>query len=395
MKILVIHNRYQQRGGEAVAVEQEIDLLQSTDHDVIFYWRGNDEVRDTGLIQKASIPLRTVWAQDTVNQLRQLIKAEQPDVAHIHNTHFMISPAAVHICHEMGVPVVMTLHNYRLLCPVATFFRDGQVCEDCLSKSFQYPAVMHGCFRGRAASTTLAVNNAVHRTINTWDKVDLFVTPTAFARQKLIEGGFDGDKIVAKAHFLNNSLDTTAVHHNEDHERFMLYAGRLSPEKGTHLLLEAWKALPDVPLKIVGDGPLMPEVERLLTEYPDLNIDSLGYMERDQLINMIESAETLIFPSTCYETFGMSIIEAFAVGTPVIAAGHGAPGELVTHGENGLHFTPGSADHLREQVCHLWDNPQVVHQFGQNARETYQTHYTAEKNADLLQAIYDRVLERQ
>lgn len=391
MKILVIQNTYQQHGGEHVAAQQEAHILNAHGHTVIQYTRSNAELNALSLAGKLTMPLRMTWAQDTVRDLRALIEQHRPDVAHIHNTHFMVSPSAVHVCAEMGVPVVKTLHNFRLVCPAATLFRDGHICEDCLAKPVPLAGVVHGCFRGsRAQSAALAFSNGVHHYRGTWGLVSRFITPTEFVRQKMIQAGFDAQRISHKPHFL--AVDPALTPPDPNAPRYLLYVGRLSPEKGTGVMLDAWRQLPDIPLKIIGDGPLMPQAQAALAENPTLQIELLGRRTPDEVNALMRNAAALVFPSECYETFGMVAVEAFAVGTPVIASGHGAPAELITHGHDGLHFTPGDASALAAQVRALWGSATYA-EMRHAARQTFLAHYTAETNYAQLMAIYAQALQ--
>jgi glycosyltransferase involved in cell wall biosynthesis len=385
MRILTIHNRYQLAGGEEVAVSHEADMLTHYGHEVIRYERSNDELNTLTGLQKAAMPLTMTWATQAVQQVKALIAQHRPDIAHIHNTHFMISPAVIRACVAANVPVVQTLHNFRLLCAAATFYRDGHVCEDCLSAHSPLPGVMHGCFRAsRSQTLALTAGTATHRLLGTWASVRTFITPTAFVRDKFVQGGYDPQQITVKPHFLANDpgYDPTP------RGRYLLFVGRLSPEKGAHVLLEAWKHLPDIPLKIIGEGPLMADAQAILAAYPDLPIELCGRVPREVVYDALRGAYALVVPSSCYETFGLSIIEAFAIGTPVIAAGHGAPAELVEDGITGKHFTPNDALSLAEQVRWLWERPAQIQPMGAAGRAAYAARYTMARNYEMLMAIY-------
>jgi glycosyltransferase involved in cell wall biosynthesis len=386
MKVLMIHNTYQIPGGEQVTSNYEADNLRAHGHEVVTYHRTNAELADMGRLGKLAMPRRMTWAYDAVRDIHSLIKTHQPDIAHIHNTHFMISPAAIHACTDAGVPVVQTLHNFRLICPAATLFRNGRVCEECVGQIAPFPAVQHACFRGSHAQTAaLAASTSFHRYRRTYDRVTRFITPTEFARKKLIAGGLNGERIIAKPHFL---AQDPGYHPSVKRERFMLYVGRFTPEKGSLLLLDAWTRLTDIPLVIIGDGPLMKHARRHLNDYKHLQVKLTGRVSRDEVTDLMRRAYALVFPSECYETFGMVAVEAFAVGLPVIASGHGAPSEIIKHGETGLHFTPGDPDALAAAVDALWNDPHQADAMRANARTTFETHYTAERNYDLLMGIY-------
>lgn len=388
MKILVVHNIYQIPGGEETTFYNEVENLRAHGHEVITYTRENAEVTSLGAVGRLTMPLEMTWSRRTYNDLRDLVRQHHPDIAHIHNTHFMISPAAVHACADAGVPVVVTLHNFRLICPAATLFRDGAVCEACVGRAVPLPGVVHGCFRSsRAHSALLTANIAFHNARHTWDRVAQFITPTAFVRQKMIAGGLPGSRITAKPHFLPKDPG----HDDTPRERFLLYVGRFTAEKGTGVLLDAWRTLPDIPLKVVGEGPLMAAAAALLADNPGLPVTLLGRQPNAAVLDLMRRAHALVFPSEVYETFGIVIVEAFAVGTPVIASGHGAPAELIADGETGWHFAPGDPAALAATVRRAWD-ADVTHQRAA-ARTAYTTHYTAERNYALLMDIYERARE--
>ncbi|MEO0563006.1 MAG: glycosyltransferase [Chloroflexota bacterium] len=392
MRVLVIHNTYQIPGGEQVTVNNEIENLRAHGHEVITYMRDNSELGDMGSLGKLAMPKRMAWSKSAAADLRALVQRTKPDIAHIHNTHFMISPAAVHVCADEGVPVVKTLHNFRLICPAATLFRNGRVCEDCVGKAAPLPGVLHACFRrSHSQSAALAAANTFHVYRKTWDRVAQFITPTAFARAKMIEGGFAPDRITAKPHFLATDPGIDA---HTPRDRFMLYVGRFTPEKGSQILLEAWKTLPDIPLKMVGEGPLMADARATLDANPNMTVELLGRVRRDEVYALMRRAHGLVFSSECYETFGMVAVEAFAVGTPVVASGHGAPAEIITHGETGLHFTPGDPTDLAAKVRQMWEDQPTTETMRQKARATFEAHYTAAPNLDRLLSIYEQAKSR-
>ena len=229
----------------------ETALLESYGHRVVRYITHNDRVAELNSVTLAG---KTVWNSSAYRELRNLIHLEQPDVAHFHNTFPLVSPAGYYAARAEGVPVVQTLHNYRLLCPNALFFRDGGVCEDCKSKAITWPGVVHKCYRGsRAASGVVTAMLTTHRALRTWrKKVDVYIALTEFARRKFIEGGLPAGKIIVKPNFVYPDPGP-----GEGEGGFALFVGRLSFEKGVGTLLAAWEHLDRrIPLKIVGDGPL-------------------------------------------------------------------------------------------------------------------------------------------
>lgn len=389
MRILQVHNRYQQAGGEDRVVAQEAALLRRHGHTVIEYYRTNDELDGLNLATRAWLARRLVWADDTVQALAALIEQEQPDVAHIHNTFLMISPAVYAACQRVGLPVVQTLHNYRLLCPPATFYRDGAPCEKCLPKTLAWPAVVHACYRqSRLESAAMATILMVHRWLKTWQtQIDLYLTPTHFVRQKFIEAGFPPERLLVKPHFLYPDPGPKEVAGD-----YGLYVGRLAPEKGLMPLLRAWQPLRHIPLKIAGDGPLRTELAQFIQSHQLSQVELLGSRPAAEVITLMKGARFLVWPSELYETFGLVAIEAFACGLPVITARLGAMAEIVSDGQTGLHFEPGQAEALRTAAEWAWRQPQELAVMGQAARSEYETHYTAERNYAMLLEMYQQAI---
>lgn len=385
MKILLVHNYYQIPGGEDVVFAAEGALLREHGHEVVEYTLHNDAVAQMG---RARLFANTIWSGAAKSELAQIIAREKPDVAHFHNTFMLISPAAYYACRSAGVPVVQTLHNYRLLCPVATFYRDGQPCEDCLGRFFPWPGVRHACYRdSKAVTGAVAGMLALHRGLGTWRKaIDRYIVLTEFARHKFIDGGLDPAQLVVKPNFLD--IDPGPGSRDGG---YMVFAGRLMPEKGVMLLLEAWRDLPDIPLKIVGDGPLLDAMRQQIDAGGLAHVELLGRRPRDETLRLFRGAHNLVFPSAWYEGLPMTIVEAFACGLPVLAANLGAMATLIDDGQTGLHFAPRDAADLVAQARRLWDNPDEAAAMGQRARLVFEAQYTAERNYDLLMRIYDDV----
>ncbi len=383
MKVLVVHNFYQQPGGEDRCLEAEVAMLRANGHEVVQYTADNDAIDGMSRLAAAA---RTVWSRPAARDVRALIRAHRPAVAHFHNTFPLVSPAAYYACHAEGVPVVQTLHNFRLLCPNALFFRDGRVCEDCLGRAVPWPGVVHGCYRGsRAATAAVAAMLAAHRALGTWrDKVDVYVALTEASRQKFIAGGLPADKLAVKPNFLDSDPGP-----GTGAGGYAVFVGRLSAEKGVGTLLTAWHALAgEVPLKVVGDGPLADRVAAAAAGNP--GVEWLKSQPPDAVYRLIGGAAFLVLPSECYENFPRVAVEAMALGTPVIASRLGAMAEVVADGRTGLHFEPGDAAALAAAVRRLRDDPAARGRMRQAARREYEERYTAEANHDALMAIYDR-----
>jgi glycosyltransferase involved in cell wall biosynthesis len=388
MKILAVHNRYQQPGGEDEVFLAETTLLESYGHRVVRYSTHNDRVADMNRLALAG---NTLWNTSAYQELRALIRRERPHAAHFHNTFPLVSPAGYYAARAEGVPVVQTLHNYRLLCPNGLFFRDGRACEDCMGKVVTWPGIVHKCYRGsRAASGLVTAMLTVHRALRTWtEMVDVYVALTEFAQSKFIEGGLPAGKIVVKPNFVYPDPGR-----GQGGGGYALFVGRLAPEKGTRTMLAAWDRLETrVPLKIVGDGPLKDQVVEVATRRS--GVEWLGHRQVADVHALMRNADMLVFPSEWYETFGRVAAEAFAAGTPVIAANTGAAAELVEHGRTGLKFRPGDPEDLVTQVEWALSHSTELRSMREEVRAEFEAKYTAERNYRALMEIYEAALERK
>jgi glycosyltransferase involved in cell wall biosynthesis len=391
MKVLVLHNRYTGPGGEDMAVESEEHLLATHGHTVLPYNRDNAEIERFTLVQKAFLPGTTVWSNQSFAEVRHVALDHRPDVAHFHNTFLLISPAAYSACRSAGIPVVQTLHNYRLLCPAAAFFRDGKPCESCMGKTIPWPGVRYACYRGsRTATGTVAAMVAIHRFLGTWtETVDLYIALSDFARDKFIAGGFPAAKIVVKPNFVRPDPGA-----DRDVSDYVLFVGRLAQEKGKRTLLAAWNQVGNkIPLLVAGDGPLRPELEALVRRLGLVGVRFLGHLDRQAIYAAMKRARFLVVPSESYENFPMTVVEAYACGTPTIAAGIGALKEIVADQRTGIHFVPGNAEDLASKTEWAWTHPREMEEIGEAGRAEFVAKYTAERNYQLLMNIYKRAIE--
>lgn len=388
MKIVIVHERYTQPGGEDQVFLDEAALLESRGHTVIRYERHNDELATTGRLRQA---VETVWSRRAVAEIDALLKRERPDVMHCHNTFPILSPAVHHAAARRGVATVQTLHNFRLICPQGALRRDGRICEDCVGRTFAAPAVRHACYRGsRAATAATAAMNAAHHALGTWTHVvDRFIALTEFSRDLFVRAGLPGERIEVKPNFVAPDPGPGPAERTGG----ILFVGRLSEEKGVSTLLDAWKQVRgDVRLTIVGDGPLGEDVRAAAAADP--RITAAGRRPFEEVLQRVAGAEALVMPSVWYETFGRTLIEAFAAGTPVIASRLGAMAELVTDDETGVLFPPGDVAALAAAVNALQSDPARRARLGNAARCAYEAGFTADRNYELLRAIYERAVTR-
>lgn len=386
MRVLRIHNRYLIRGGEDESLEAEMRLLRERGHQVGLFLETNERLAAIGMLRAG---LRTTWSRSSYLQLRRLLREYEYDLVHVHNFFPLLSPAVYYAAQYEGLPVVQTLHNYRLLCANGLFYRSGTVCEDCLGRGSPWPGVARGCYRqSRAATAAIAAMQWIHRLLGTWKKrVDVYVALTEFSRKKSVEGGLPPRRIVVKPHFVYPDPGI-----GQGRGGYALYAGRLSSEKGLRTLVAAWAFIGGrLPLKVVGDGPEAEWLGAVTRRQP--GIDWLGRKPMAEVLTLMGEARFLLLPSVWYETFGRVAIEAFAKGTPVIASNIGAIAELVDHGRTGLLFRPGDADDLAQKVQWALDHPQELTAMRREARAEYEAKYTADRNYAMLMDIYRRAIE--
>lgn len=388
MKVLIVHNSYRNRGGEDSVVAAEAQMLSAAGIHVIKYFRSNQEIGTQSLLEKARLGLNTLWSIESYRELKELIRRERPQVAHFHNTFPLISPGAYAACTDLGIPVVQTIHNYRLLCPGGTLFRDGWTCEECVGTRAALPGVVHACYRGsRAMTSAVAATNLLHRELETWNEsVNLYIAPSRFTRQKLIEGGLPAKKIVVKPHFVSPDPGPRATP-----GEYAIYAGRLSEEKGLRTLLRAWKLSgANITLRIVGNGPLRSELETECERLELQDVHFVGELEHSETIEVIKAAHFLLMPSECYEAYPMTVAEAAACAVAVIATRHGALAEVVQHNETGLLFNPFDVHDLGAMIDWACCHPEAIAEMGRAAREKYEAELTAEQNLPQLLSIYER-----
>lgn len=385
MKVLMVHNRYQQRGGEDAVVDAETRLLAANGIDVHRLDADNDSIR--GLVAKIQVSASQFGGPSgAISEFRRVLSSFRPDVVHVHNWFPTLSPSIFNICQRERIPVVHTLHNYRLLCAGATLFRDGHVCEDCIGTTLRIPGIAHSCYRGSLAGTAVATAGMLaHWSTGTWRRsVDRFIALTEFARHKMIDGGLPSDKVVVKPNFVDPDPGF-----GNGQGQYLLYVGRLTEEKGLRVLLECWRNTPDLPLlKIAGTGPLEDEVRQAAATMA--NVDWLGARSSEEIIELMREASALLCPSQWYEGMPRVVIESFAVGTPVIASCIGCYPEMIKDGEEGALFPAGDASALRIRLRDLLER-RSLGDMRVKARRCFEANYTGDKNYALLLNVYRSV----
>jgi glycosyltransferase involved in cell wall biosynthesis len=373
-RVLVVHNAYQHRGGEDSVVDAEIALLQSYGHVVETYFRTNDEVAN---LSELTLARHTLWSPRTRADLASLIKRFRPDVIHAHNTFPLVSPSLYWAAARARIPVVQTLHNFRLMCLNGLFLRKEKVCEDCMG-AVPWRGVARGCYRGsHVASTALAGMLTFHRGAGTWQKkVTRYIALNEFCRGKFIEAGLPAERIAVKPNFADFEAPAAATRAG------FLFVGRLSAEKGIDVLVGAAMAVGAANIRVAGSGPEAASLENIQ------GITALGSLSGDQVRSEMSRATALVLPSICYENFPRTLVEAFGCGLPVIASRIGALAELVSDGLTGLLFEPGNPSDLASKMAWAQSHPEAMAEMGCNARRLYEREYTAERNHQQLVAIY-------
>lgn len=377
-RILFVHNAYQHKGGEDSVVTEEIALLESRGHKVESYFRHNDDIAGLSSIAAAR---QTLWSSRTTHDLAARVDRFRPDIIHVHNTFPLISPSLYWAAGQAGVPVVQTLHNFRLMCLNALFLREGRVCEDCLG-NVPWRGVTRACYRGsRGASAALAGMLTLHRGLGTYrNKVARYIALNEFCRGKFIEGGLPAERVAVKPNFVDFEAPASVARAG------LLFVGRLSVEKGVAALAQAMALLPDALLRVAGEGPEAGLLDGIAS------VARLGSLPGEVVREEMSRAAALVVPSIWYENFPRTIVEAFACGTPVIASRIGALADIVRDSETGLLFEPGNPRDLADKLAWAQEHPEEMAVMGRNARAQYEAEFSADVNYRRLMEIYGEVL---
>jgi glycosyltransferase involved in cell wall biosynthesis len=387
MRVLLAHNYYRSvaPSGEDAVFKNERDLLQQRGIDVVPFERFSDDIDATTVAQRTRLALDTAWSKTTYRNMNALIRRTRPDVAHFHNTFPLISPSAYAACQDNGVPVVQTLHNFRLICASALLQRDDHVCEDCVGTSLMLPALRYRCYRDSRAATAgiiwMLVRNRLHGTYRRL--VNRYIALTQFAAGRLIAGGLPSNRLRVKPNFLSS----LPLQREGGGGGYAVFVGRLSKEKGVRVLVSAWGRVQGLRLKILGDGPLRAELEELAARH-EAPVEFLGYRSRDEVLDIVAQADIQVVPSEWYEAFPMVVLEAYACGTPVVASRIGSLAEIVIEGETGVLFEPGNPVDLADKVNLLWGDRAELPAYRHRIRAHFLARYTADLNYAMLMKIY-------
>ncbi len=388
MRVLVVHNRYRSASpsGENRVVDQETRALLRAGHDVEHFERESDDIQSFSLRQKALLPGQVVWSPSAAREIGRVLGTFKPDVVHVHNLFPMISPSVLHACRRHLVPAVVTLHNYRPICPSGDLFRDGAICHDCVGRA-PFPSVLHGCYRDSAAATLpLAIANVVTR--GTWKTLPSAYIFISAAQREL----FSSLDLPKERCFVKHNLVYPMTGEGTT-EPLIVYLGRLNEDKGLPLLMEAWDRHAPSGLKLViaGGGPLEEEVSEWARSRP--SVEDAGLLTRDGCISLLARARAAVVPSQWLEPFGLVVAEAMSAGVPAIAPAHGAFPELIADGVDGVLFPPGDVGALARLFDEVEREPERWDALGREARRSYERRFEPDKNVAELEAIYRFALE--
>jgi glycosyltransferase involved in cell wall biosynthesis len=377
---LQIHNVYVDAGGEDTIADTEAELLRDAGHEVERFRVRNSDHGRAGAASFAAAP----WNVAQHDAMRERVRRLRPDVAHVHNTWFTLSPSIFRAIHAEGVPSVMTIQNFRLLCPEGKLYRDGRLCTECVG-THAWRAVLYRCYRdSRPASTVAAGTIALNRRLGSWNYISRFFAPSRFVKGMFVRAGFDPDRIVVKPNVI---ADPGPREEPPSRSRTLLYVGRMAREKGPEILLDAWREasslVPDLDLVMIGDGPLRERLERDLPARTRF----LGWVDPTEMHHHMLTARALVFPTQCSENFGRSIIEAMAARLPVLASDIATPAELV--GELGDRWVvdPHDPAAWRDALAGIADDA-AVDAAGIRGRELFEEKYNLKAGLNRLLATY-------
>lgn len=394
LRILQVHNGYKIPGGEDVVVANEKRLLEMNGHMVYSYSRNNSELDEMKPFQKLLIPFRAVYSLKTYREVKKIIKEQKIDVVHVHNTLMMVSPSVFYAAFHCHVPVVQTLHNFRMLCPAGSFFRGDSVCEECSEHSLRC-SLKYGCYRGSRVQTLVsAAILKIHRMLGTYRKVN-FICLTEFNKKKLSQLNRKGKKVIDmnKVYIKPNfTFQDDGKFESSSHLDYFLFVGRVEALKGIDVVIRAFEKIPDQRLVVAGDGPLMGEMKEYIRTHHMENVEFAGYLSKAQLQEKYRKARAVIMSSQCYEAFAMTIAEAYSYGVPVIAGDIGNLRNMVEENVTGIRFCYDSPEDLAQKVQQY--NVMDIEKMKRNAKRFYQQRLRPEDNYQILKKIYFDILER-
>lgn len=383
-KVLIVHNYYQVPGGEDTVVKNEGDLLKANGHDVYLYTRSNDEIESGNIFTKTKLFFNTIFSFKTYRDVKKIIKEKGIDIVHVHNTLPLVSPSVYYAAFSRKVPVVQTIHNFRFLSPCATLTRNNKICEECITRGL-HQSLKFKCYRNSFIQTfAVYIMLKIHRMINTYNKINGYITLTEFNKIKLLNLIKDEEKIFIKPNFVKLS-DCRFTQRSM--KNFFVYFGRLDKLKGINLLVDVWKNIDNEELYIIGDGPERDNIKKIINENKLTNVKMLGFMKREEAFNILKDTKALIVPSQWYEGFPMTIVEAFSLGVPVIASDIGNLSSIINN-RNGLLFKHNDISELINKIKKMSLNRELNKELNNGAYETYENLYSDKINYKQLLNVY-------
>jgi glycosyltransferase involved in cell wall biosynthesis len=386
MEIVQVHNNYKFKGGEETVFEDTVNLLIREGISVSILSRSSYNDKNSNF-KKISTFFSSLYSKSAAKEMKQIILNKKPDIVHIHNIYPFISTSIFNICQKEMIPIVMTCHNYRLVCPISICFINNQICERCIGGK-EYWCIIKNCRRNIFESTAYAWRNVLPRLLNTFQKnISRFICVSEFLKSRFIEFGINEKKIAVLPNMINTNM-ISKQNENSANGQYIAYVGRLSNEKGIDILLKATSKLPDLPVRIAGNGPLMSKI----IKYTSINLKILGQLNRSEMVTFYKNARFLVVPSLWFETFGLIILEAMSNGIPVIASRIGAIPELVEDGITGLLFEPGNHIELATKMKMLWENYDLCKKMGEIGKERVIKKYNESAYFNNLLSIYKHTL---
>jgi len=403
MKILMAHNWYFVVGGADRVFFETMKLLEKHGHTVVPFSMKDKRNYDSAYkeyfvneidystikpsMDNLKTAIRMIYSTEAKKKIDALIQKTKPDIVHLHNIYGRLTPSILYALKKNNVPVVMTLHDYKLICPAYNMLRDGKVCEICKGGKY-YRCITTKCHKkSYLASLVYALEAYIYTLLKTYLRhIRYFVTPSKFMQNKLIEFGIPQDKLV----HMPNFVSFQAIKPTYSNKSYLLYSGKLLRTKGLITLLQAVKELPDVNLLIAGAGDMKEELEAYVKDNKIKNVRFLGYLGEEELHKILEESLFVILPTECYENAPMAVLEAFAHGKPVIGADIAGIPEMIKNGETGLLFEPGNKQTLREKIRYFVSHPEMIVEMGKNARNKVEAEYNADLYYQRLMDVYKR-----
>ena len=408
MKILLVNNYYYYRGGDCTYLFSLKKLLEENGHEVcifamhhpqnlesdyskyfVSYINYDDEIRNISIASGLKVLNRAIYSTEAKKMIDRIIEAEKPDIAHIQNVHHHITPSIFTVLKKRNIPIIWTLHDYTMICPNTSFLSHGQICEKCKKNKYYWPSFERCKKDSFSASTMAGLESSVHRMMRLQEIVDCFIAPSKFLKQKLIEYGFNENKVKRLDLFTDiEPLEEVGTAHD-----YYMFVGRIAQEKGLKTLIDVAVALDVSNLKIVGSGPLLEELTKYAASIDkNSRIEFMGYKNREEILNLYNHCKFVVVPSEWYEPSGLIIFEAFALSKPVIGSRIGGIPELVSDTERGLVFEPGDKDDLAAAIKYLLSNPDLAEEMGRNARLFVDKEMNSQRHYVKLMEIYNNAL---